>query len=304
MDKNNKKTGKNKNLSERLFVLFNTLFIIFLSVCVLVPLIKTLSISLTNTYQYMMSLNFFKEIDIRTYKFLMGLGSFEEFVDFRSALIVSLFTTFMTAVIGLFVSCIGAYILTQKEMPGAKILGRLMLFAAVFNGGIIPRFLVMHRLGLINSLWVVILPMCFNFASILFLKVYFESLPKDMLDAAEMDGCSPVGKFFKIVLPLSKAPLSAVGLFFAAAAWNEYIGYVLYISDVSKRNLQYLLREWFFSFDGINRTASWYNVNPAAAGAANVVILIIPAILASIVTVNFIVPLVTGMIKKRACIDS
>jgi putative aldouronate transport system permease protein len=151
----------------------------------------------------------------------------------------------MTTFVGLAISTVGAYILIQKDMPGVKVFGYLLMFTMVFNGGLIPTFLVMKKIGLLDSLWAVILTGALNVYNLVLMRSFFEGLPVSLFEAAEIDGCTPMGIFIKIVLPLSKAALASIGLFFAVAAWSEYFHYVIYIKDTTKYNFQYKLRDLF-----------------------------------------------------------
>ena len=115
-------------------------------------------------------------------------------------------------------------------MPGRKLLANFLLFTMIFNGGMIPTYLVMKALGLTNTLWVVILLPAINVYNLVLMRNFFEGIPASLFESAEIDGCSPMGTFFKIVLPLSKAALTAIGLMFAVQYWNDYTNYKTYIT--------------------------------------------------------------------------
>ena len=220
------------------FVILNTIFFIFMMICMIVPIIKILSDSLMNHTVYGMQL-IPDEFNPIAYSYIFTRDSL------RRPLVISIYTTLMTTILGLLISTIGAYILIQREMPGVKVFGYMLMFTMIFNGGLIPTFLVMKKLKLLNTLWAVILPMALNVSNLVLMRSFFEGLPTSLFEAAEIDGCTPIGTFIKIVLPLSKAALASIGLFFAVAAWSEYFHYVMYISDTSKYNFQYKLRDLF-----------------------------------------------------------
>jgi len=203
-----------------------------------VPIIKILADSLMNHTVYGMQL-IPDEFNGIGYKYIFSQTSL------RWPIVISVYTTIMTTFVGLAVSTIGAYILIQKEMPGVKVFGYLLMFTMIFNGGLIPTFLVIKKVGLLNTLWSVILTGALNVYNLVLMRSFFEGLPASLFEAAEIDGCTPMGIFIKIVLPLSKAALASIGLFFAVAAWSEYFHYVIYISDTSKYNFQYKLRDLF-----------------------------------------------------------
>ncbi len=276
------------SLSRKIFLIFNTLFFIFLTAAVIVPLLRILSDSLINKTSY--GFDFFtQKPDICAYKEILTAKYMHFFVR---GIFVSLFSTAVTVFFGIIVTSISAYILTQREMPGVKLFARLILFTSLFNAGLIPEYIVMKKIGLYGSLWAVILPMCLNVFSVFLLKSYMEKLPRDILDAAEIDGCSPVKKLFVVIMPMLRAPLAAVGLFFAAAAWNEYFRYLIYTSSYEdKCNLQYFVRTIPHTYDGfwMHVRSNWQTLTSAA-----VVLAIIPALIAFPIFMKFYTPIYGG----------
>ncbi len=230
------------------FVLFNTLFFVFLMAAMIIPIFKIFCDSMVNETVYGLKLipkgfdpNTGKEVWFNTiaYKRIVtDPGLYKPFL-------ISIYTTLMTTFLGLLISTLGAYVLIQKDMPGVKIFSYMLLFTMIFNGGLIPTFLVMKNIGLLDSLWAVMLPMSMNVYNLVLMRSFFEGIPVSLFEAAEIDGCTPMGIFVKIVLPLSKAALASIGLFFAVAAWSEYFHYVIYIKSSSKYNFQYKLRDLF-----------------------------------------------------------
>ncbi len=230
------------------FVVFNTLFFIFLMAAMIIPIFKIFCDSMVNETVYGLKLipkgfdpNTGKEVWFNTiaYKRIVtDPGLYKPFL-------ISIYTTIMTTFLGLLISTLGAYVLIQKDMPGVKIFSYMLLFTMIFNGGLIPTFLVMKNIGLLDSLWAVMLPMSMNVYNLVLMRSFFEGIPTSLFEAAEIDGCTPMGIFVKIVLPLSKAALASIGLFFAVAAWSEYFHYVIYIKSSSKYNFQYKLRDLF-----------------------------------------------------------
>jgi len=172
-------------------------------------------------------------------------------------LLISFFTTIVGTLIGLTLSTLGAYVLIQVDMPGRSFLGGMLLFTMIFNGGMIPTYLVMNKLHLTNTLWVVVLVSGLNVFNLVLMRNFFEGIPKSLFEAASIDGCSPIGIFFKIVLPLSKAALAAIGLMFAVNYWNDYTNYKIYIINSDLFNFQMKLRSIILGSD-----------LPAATGSA------------------------------------
>lgn len=171
-------------------------------------------------------------------------------------LLISFLTTLAGTAIGLILSTLGAYVLIQYDMPGRSFLSGILLFTMIFSGGMIPTFLVMNDLGLTNNLWSVILLPGLNVFNLVLMRNFFDGIPKSLFEAASIDGCSPMGIFYKIVLPLSKAALAAIGLMFAVTYWNDYTNYKLYIVNSDLFNFQMKLRSIILGSDLPTATGS------------------------------------------------
>jgi putative aldouronate transport system permease protein len=118
----------------------------------------------------------------------------------------------------------------------------LILLTTLFNPGIIPPYLLVRELGLIDSLWSLIIPVLTSGWYVLLMKGFFDSIPDALEEAAIIDGCTDFGIFYRIILPLSLPAMAAFGLFYAVAYWNTFFHAILYINDVAKWPLQLLLR--------------------------------------------------------------
>ena len=163
--------------------------------------------------------------------------------------LISCYTTVMGTVMGLLISVLGAYVLIQWKMPGRAFVANVLLFTMIFNGGMIPTYLVMKNLGLTNNLLGVVLLPAINIYNLVLMRNFFEGIPQSLFEAATLDGCTPMATFIKVVLPLSKAALASIGLMFAVAYWNDYTNYKLYITDSSLYNFQMKLRSIMMGSD-------------------------------------------------------
>ncbi len=230
------------------FVLFNTLFFVLLMAIMIVPIYKIFCDSMVNQTVYGLNL-LPRGLDPETNETVwFNVIAYKRIItdpQLYHPFLVSIYTTLLTTFFGLLLSTLGAYVLIQRDMPGVKIFGYAMLFTMIFNAGLIPTFLVMKTVGLLDSIWAVIIPTSMNVYNLVLMRSFFEGIPESLFEAAEIDGCTPMGIFIKIVLPLSKAALASIGLFFAVAAWSEYFHYVIYIKSSSKYNFQYKLRDLF-----------------------------------------------------------
>lgn len=188
----------------------------------------------------------------------------------------SFITTICGTLLGLVLSTLGGYVLVQFEMPGRNILAYLLLFTMIFSGGMIPEYLVMKKLGLVNNMWILVFKHGMNVYNLVLMRNFFEGIPSALFEAAKIDGCSPMRIFFKIVLPLSKAALASIGLMFAVTVWNDYSTVQIYITDVDQVNFQYKLRTMIM--DGDTPTTS-YDVSQNTLYNAGIVAAILPFML-------------------------
>lgn len=164
-------------------------------------------------------------------------------------LVISVISTIAGTFIGLLLSTLGAYVLIQWEMPGRTFIANMLLFTMIFSGGMIPTYLVINNLHMTNTLWSVILVPALNVYNLVLMRNFFEGIPQSLFESATIDGCTPMGIFFRIVLPLSKAALAAIGLMFAVSYWNDYTNYKLYITNSDLYNFQMKLRSIILGSD-------------------------------------------------------
>ncbi len=135
-----------------------------------------------------------------------------------------------------------AYGLTDKKMPFRGLIYGLVIFSLVFNAGIIPTYLVVNELGLMNSHWALIIPTLTNAFSLIVVKSFMDSLPKELIESAKIDGCTDIGVFIRIIIPLSKPAIAAFVIIFAVVHWNTFFNALLFLTDSEKWTLQVWLK--------------------------------------------------------------
>ncbi len=225
-----------------IFHFVNGLIFILVCLIILVPIWKVLIDSLDLTTGYGMKLLPSK----------FGLDGYMSIFSNQSLLQplwVSIYTTVAGTFIGLLLSTLGAYVLIQWDMPGRTLFANILLFTMIFSGGMIPSYLVMRAIHLTdNPLGPILLP-AINVYNLVLMRNFFEGIPHSLFESADLDGCSPMGMFWRIALPLSKAALASIGLMFAVAYWNDYTNFKLYITDRSLYNFQMKLRDMMQSSD-------------------------------------------------------
>lgn len=224
------------------FSVVNTIVFILISIFILIPIWKVLVDSFDATAGYGMRL-WPKEFTLTAYKMIVTRA------DLYRPFLISVLVTVAGSLMGLILSTLGAYVLIQWEMPGRNLFSWMLLFTMLFSGGMIPTYVVMRDLHLTNTLWSVILPLAINVYNLVLMRNFFEGIPASLYESAKLDGCSPMGIFLKIVLPLSKAALAAIGLMFAVGYWNDYTNFRLYITDNKLFNFQMKLRNMVMDSD-------------------------------------------------------
>lgn len=194
---------------------------------------------------------------------------------------VSVGVTVVGTALNLLVTTMMAYPLSLAHFRLRGPILIAVLFTLLFNGGLIPTYLLVRDLGLMDTYWALILPGLVSAWNLLVMKAFFEGLPPELRDAARIDGASDWQVFWQIVLPLSKPILATIGLFYAVAHWNEFFNAILYIQSSEKQPLQIVLRELLSSgnmneFVDINVRAV---VPTQSLRAAAVIIAVVPMLL-------------------------
>jgi putative aldouronate transport system permease protein len=190
------------------------------------------------------------------------------------ALGVSVFVTAMGTFVSLLLTSFMAYALSKPYLRGRRVINFLVIFTMLFSGGMIPTFIVVQNLGLIDSLWALILPVAINAFNFVIMRSFFQAIPDSLEEAARIDGCSDLGVFLRIVLPLSLASIATIGLFYAVGYWNTYQNAILYINDSEKWPIQVLLRQIVIVASGMNADASVVDVVPPAQSVKMAVIVV------------------------------
>ena len=152
--------------------------------------------------------------------------------------------TVLGTLINVAVTMVAAYPLSRKDLPGKSFFLFLFTFTMIFSGGMIPTYILIKDLHMINTLWAMVVPGALSVYNLMITRTYLqESIPGELLEAAQIDGCGDGRYFFSIVLPLSKAIIAVLVLFYAIGHWNAYFNAFLYLNDRKLFPLQLVLRE-------------------------------------------------------------
>ncbi|WP_413467525.1 carbohydrate ABC transporter permease [Metabacillus niabensis] len=165
-------------------------------------------------------------------------------IGYKNTMIYSLLGTF----VNLLLTLPAAYVLSRKEFRARRILMFFFVFTMFFNGGLIPTYLLMKDLQLIDTMWVFIIPFSVNVFNLIITRTFFETnIPNELYEAASIDGCNHFTFFLKVVMPLSKAVVSVIGLYYLVWHWNDFFTGLIYIRDYSLQPLQIVLRDILLS---------------------------------------------------------
>ena len=256
---------KKKKKKFKIFPIVNAIFFIIVACLIMIPIYRVIISSIDANTSY----NF---VWIPSQFTWGGYTAVLTRSSLYTPFLISVVTTIIGTFVGLLVVTLGGYVLIQWEMPGRNFFAYMLLFTMIFDGGMIPKYLVIKQLGFMNTLWALILPMSLNVYNLVLMRNFFEGIPESLFEAAQIDGCSPMGIFFKIVLPLSKAALASIGLMFAVSFWNDYTNFKLYITKNKLFNFQIQLRNMVIDSDIPVDDA----VNQETIGNAATIIAILP----------------------------
>ncbi|WP_436535733.1 carbohydrate ABC transporter permease [Actinoplanes sp. HUAS TT8] len=209
----------------RVFQAVNALVLTIVVVVTLFPFVNIVARSFSGEREIrtgQVSL-FPRGFNLTTYRHVMSDSLF--WINYRN----TVFYTVVATAISLVLTTCYAYVLAKQHLRGRSLLVGIAVFTMFFNGGLIPNYVLVSALGLRNTLWAIALPNAISVFNLLVMKAFFESLPVELEEAAAVDGASTYGTLFRIVLPLSKAVLATMLLFYAVSFWNSWFAGFLYM---------------------------------------------------------------------------
>lgn len=204
----------------------------------LLPFVYVFAVSFTDPDVYIpLQVTLFpKKWSLASYRFILSTPTF------MNATQNNIFITVVGTILNLLVTFTFAYGLSKKALPGRKFFMSMTIAAMLVNAGIVPNYLLMKNLGLINSLWALILATLTSSWNVMVVKSFMNGIPDSLEEAAKIDGCNEIGIFARIIIPLSIPCLASFTLLFAVAHWNTYFNAMLYISSPKKWTLQVLVK--------------------------------------------------------------
>ena len=272
MEYKRRHTGIKVSISRRVFLVFNTVILLLICLAMLYPVIYVAAASFSEETAILRG-------DVTFIPVRAHLKAYQKVFQYpllwRSYANTLLYTALGTA-INLLLTVFGGWALSQKKMVGRRFFTLMCVFTMFFNGGIIPTFLVVKGLGLLNTVWAIVLPGAVSTYNMILMRTFFRQIPESLVEAAELDGCRDFGVLFRIVLPLSLASLMTIGMFYAVGHWNSYFPAVLYLSKPELNPLQIILRQVVLLNEIVENSSSTENVMAEGIKYATIMVAMLP----------------------------
>jgi putative aldouronate transport system permease protein len=265
---------------EKVFNIFNIVMLGLLAFSCLYPFLYVLNLSLSTASEA--SKDGFHLIpgDISWTSYQMVLSNDAILTGFMNTVIRTVLGTVLT----LLATCIAAYPLSRPEMPHRSMVIFIILFTMLFSGGLIPSYMLVQKLGLINSIWSLILPILITPFNVIIMKNFFQGIPESLAESAKIDGAGDFTILFRIYVPLSMPVIATVALWTAVGHWNSWFDALLYITDENQQVMQVMLQRIVVESStqllemGVTG-ASVTAFTPETVKAATIIITILPILL-------------------------
>lgn len=251
---------KDHSLGNRLFNVMNYTLLTIISLACLLPFLNVIASSFATTDEVMEKsfILFPTTFSLDAYTFIFSTPTI-----FKS-LAVSIGITGVGTLVSMILTATMAYGLSRKYLYGRRTLNFMVVFTMLFSGGMIPTYLVVKNLGLINSYWALILPVAISAFNLIIMRNFFQAIPESLEESAKIDGYNDIMIFLKIILPLSMPSIATISLFYAVSYWNEYMNAILYLNDSAKWPIQILLRQIVIVSSGMQADTTAVDIVPPA----------------------------------------
>ncbi len=231
-----------KTVSRRIFEAVNALIMIFLMIVTLYPLLYVLFASMSDANELLKNGGqlLYKPVGFTLAAYKMAFKDNSILIGYKNTLIIMA----VGIPLSLYLTAVGAYFLSRKDVMWRNLMAKLIMFTMFFGGGIIPFYLTVKSMKMIDTLWALIIPTAINTYNMIILRTGFDSLPRSLEESAELDGAGHLTILVKIILPLSKASLAVIALYYGVATWNSWFNASIFLQKGSSRwPLQLVLRQ-------------------------------------------------------------
>ena len=235
-----RKNAMRDTMGDKVFYIINGIFLGLVALIVLYPLYFIIIASISDPDAVLAGRVVLYPVDIT----FNGFAKILERTDVWTGYLNTIIYTVLTVVLSLLVTIPAGWALSRKTLPGKKWFMIFFIIPMFFGGGLIPFYNVMSSLGLVNTIWAVILPSILSVWNLFMAKTFFESsIPNGLIEAAKIDGAGQFRIFGSVVIPLSKAVIAVMALYYAVGQWNSYFNAMIFLQDETKYPLQLVLKE-------------------------------------------------------------
>ncbi|MBD2862279.1 carbohydrate ABC transporter permease [Paenibacillus oceani] len=270
---------------EHLFYAITYTILSVLALSCLLPLVHIFAVSLSDNDAVMSGKVSFWPVQftLESYKLLVEGTPIVR--SFNNSVIITVIGTILNMIF----TVMAGYPLSRKYFYGRRFFSMAIVFTMLFSAGLIPNFLLVKSLGLLDSYWSLWLPGIVSAWNLLVLRSFFENIPEELVEAARIDGCSEWGLLGRIFLPLSLPVLAALSLFYGVGHWNSFFSVLMYINDSAKHNLSVLVQNMIQSQQLLNEINHQMNmgtaddsinkITPQSIRAAGIMTMVIPMVI-------------------------
>jgi len=237
------------SFGDRVFMFFVYLFLVLVLLVVLYPVIYIVSASFSDPNAVTAGKVWLYPVDFSLRGYQVTFQNPQIVTGYLNSLFYTVVGTFISVVLTVFV----AYPLSRRDLYGSNFLMFLITFTLIFSGGLIPTYLVVKQLGMIDTRWALLIPQAVAAFQVIIARTFFRStIPEELVEAAELDGCNDLQFLWSVVLPLSKPIIAVLALMYAVSQWNGYFDALIYLKSSDLQPLQIVLRNILI----LNTTAS------------------------------------------------
>ena len=247
-----KKRGLRERLGDRVFYGVCMVMITLMGVACLYPYLNLVAKSLSGSAVVSAGrvLGVWPiDFTLSSYAYVLHSARFTRAIGFTALI------TVVGTVLNLALTVFVAYAVSRRDMPGGRIIMFAYIFTMMFSGGMIPTYLAVSQIGLLDSLWSLILPGAVSAYNVILMRNYMQGLPYELEEAANIDGATQMQTMLRVILPLTLPSLATIGLFCGVGYWNSYFNALIYINSRNKATLQIYLREILISTQTANLDA-------------------------------------------------
>lgn len=233
-----KKSFLSQSASDKVFTLGGNIFLGLFVFSIIIPIIYIIVASFIDPVTLQNSGISFDFSKWTATAYERVISNKQIWVGFYNAIVYSVVFT----VVSVMITLLAAYPMSRPDFRGRKVINIIFVITMFFGGGLIPTYLVISDLGLLNSMWAIILPGAFSVWNMIIARTYYQNIPAELREAAEVDGANEMTYFFKILLPVCKPVIAVLVLWQFVGMWNSYFDAMVYLSDEAKQPLQLVLR--------------------------------------------------------------